>query len=1083
MTLVKNDVYIAFFESKKVIFMKKKYLWMLLFISVSSLYAEKPHKSDNSEAKEKISSVAHRLNLLRSEGLDALDRHNYLGAVEIFKEILLLKPEKWLEEKEYNEILIYLARAQIHTRQFSEAQKHLNSLLNEGLSDVLVYNRDALKAQIHYAKGQSKDAILILHRLIEQFPIQEWDLSDQKFYLKVKAKVDSYYEDLFSQAERCFQGGIYQETIPIYNEILEALKAGVYKPDRTPRLPFDLRMRMAYCLFENENYAKAKDVLLEAKKLYASLFEAESFHQLIVCCRELEEYDEALKLCGEFQTFKYEKDKQEPVLFETARLYYIQKQTAKSKQLLESLVGKLKQPYYDALSRFYLAKILLQERKYTEVEKILHPDRFNFEPESQLKCEWAYLRAEALYHRKQYEMALAGFKESLSHAKVKKMDWYSNALYNLGYCYLKLGEDHLKQTKSKEEFFMQAEETFNKLLDFKKTDQAILALARIYLLKHHYLKDPEAKQNICRLIEETTFEKMESELESGFILADMTSDPKAKAEIYQNLCSERYAKAQNYGKAWFYQAAFQNHIALLDQNEEGIKKAIDSYQLAYEYLKGYSHKLCIACVKNRIGAHLSSKQEGFQEAAYQYLSRFLETEAKDLKAPKAMQELGCLKAEVCLKLLSNGKKEYFQKGMEAISEVMALKEETLDLAYFIKSKLYFQNQDYTRAKEPLRHLIETKPSSNYIADCWFWLAQCNEMEGFDKQRTKEYRQKVYENFPASPLAAEAYFLYYSFGEYLEGDELALKHLENLKENFPTSPYVITSDYLLGLNKKHERKDLDGKILHAKDLSSSITYLSKAKNTFLEFYSKNLIPLSNLNYFTSVYYRCQLSIAQANLEKADECSGAKRQVWLEKAIQAFNEIFADFQNPNSPHAKQLYQEETIPNIYEEACFGRALALGKGGKVQEAEEALSQMIELYAQHKIEKGHYLSRAWYEMAMIAMAKQEYRDALEYYTHSENAMDQPMAGGEQIIELGIQQSLCYRFLGELDMAMLTLSKVINEGIISNLRVKAMVLRAEIYELQGRKELAQKQLEAASEKGGEWGKLATEKLVKEYGVN
>lgn len=1083
MTLVKNDVYIAFFESRKVIYMKKKHLWLLLFISVSTLNAETPQKSENTEAKDKVSSIAHRLNLLRSEGLDALDRHNYLGAVEIFKEILLLKPETWLEEKEYNEILIYLARAQIHTRQYTEAQKQLDGLIKEGLSDVLVYNRDALRAQIHYAKGQPKEAILILHRLIEQFPIQEWDLNDQKFYLKVKAKIDAYYEDLFSQAERCFQGGIYQETIPIYDEILVALKTGVYKPDRTPRLPFDLRMRMAYCLFQDESYSKAKEILLEAKKNYASLFEAESFHQLIVCCRELKEYEQALKLCDEFQTFKYEKAKQEPVLFETARLYYIQKQTLKSKRILESIVGQLKQPYYAALSRFYLAKILLQEKKYTEVEKVLHPDHFNFDPEDSLKCEWAYLRAEALYHRKQYEMALAGFKESLCHPKVEKMDWYPSALYNLGFSYLKLGEDHLKQAKSKEEFFSKAEETFNKLFNFQKTDQAILALARVYLLKHHYLKDADAKESVYQLIKDASFEKIESELESGFILADMTSDLKAKGVLYENLCSKKYEKALNYGKAWFYKAVFLNQIALLEQNEELFEQAIGSYQSAYQYLKPYSHKLCIACIKNMIGAYLSSKREGAQEKAYQYLSHFLESEAKDLKAPLATQELGCLKAEVCLKLLSYGKKEYFQKGIDALNEVIALNEETLDLAYFLRAKLYFQNKEYTKAKEPLRHLIDTKPSSSYIADCWFWLAQCNEMEGFDKQKTKEYRQKVFEEYPSSSLAAEAYFLYYTFGEYLEGDELAIKHLENLKEKFPNSPYLITSDYLLGLNKKQERKGLDGKVLQAKDLSASIAFLTKAKDAFLEFYGKNLIPLSNLNYFTSVYYRSLLSIAQANLEKADECSGAKRQVWLEKSIESFNQIYADFHNPSCPHAKQLYLEEVIPIIYEEACFGRAIALGKEGHIQEAEEALSELIELYAHHQIDKGHYLSRAWYEMAMIAMAKQEYQDALEYYTHAENTMNQPMAGGEQIIELGIQQSLCYRFLGELDRAMLTLSKVINEGIISNLRVKAMVLRAEIYELQGRKELAQKQLEAASEKGGEWGKLATEKLVKEYGVN
>jgi hypothetical protein len=44
-----------------------------------------------------------------------------------------------------------------------------------------------------------------------------------------------------------------------------------------------------------------------------------------------------------------------------------------------------------------------------------------------------------------------------------------------------------------------------------------------------------------------------------------------------------------------------------------------------------------------------------------------------------------------------------------------------------------------------------------------------------------------------------------------------------------------------------------------------------------------------------------------------------------------------------------------------------------------------------------------------------------------------------------------------------------------------MFLRSEIYVLQGRHELARKQLEATSKKGGEWAIKAKEKLDKDYG--
>ena len=68
-----------------------------------------------------------------------------------------------------------------------------------------------------------------------------------------------------------------------------------------------------------------------------------------------------------------------------------------------------------------------------------------------------------------------------------------------------------------------------------------------------------------------------------------------------------------------------------------------------------------------------------------------------------------------------------------------------------------------------------------------------------------------------------------------------------------------------------------------------------------------------------------------------------------------------------------------------------------------------------------------------------------------------------------------------MDKAILLLSKVVNDDTVSNLRIKAMYLRAEIYELQERFELARKQLEATSKKGGEWALKAKVKLEKEYG--
>lgn len=82
----------------------------------------------------------------------------------------------------------------------------------------------------------------------------------------------------------------------------------------------------------------------------------------------------------------------------------------------------------------------------------------------------------------------------------------------------------------------------------------------------------------------------------------------------------------------------------------------------------------------------------------------------------------------------------------------------------------------------------------------------------------------------------------------------------------------------------------------------------------------------------------------------------------------------------------------------------------------------------------------------------------------------------DEKLDLWIQQSQCHKEMKQLETAMLILSQVVNDETISAQRVKAMYLRAEIYELQGKPELAIKQLEATSTKGGEWALKAKQKL-------
>lgn len=123
-----------------------------------------------------------------------------------------------------------------------------------------------------------------------------------------------------------------------------------------------------------------------------------------------------------------------------------------------------------------------------------------------------------------------------------------------------------------------------------------------------------------------------------------------------------------------------------------------------------------------------------------------------------------------------------------------------------------------------------------------------------------------------------------------------------------------------------------------------------------------------------------------------------------------------------------------------------------------------------------------WYEKGKLAQMEKEHEEALQSFINAEKAThEHAELSPSEKLDLWIQQSICHQELNQLDNAMLLLSKVINDDVISPLRIKAMFLRAEIYELQGRPELAVKQLEAAARKGGEWAQKSQEKLEKVYG--
>ncbi|MCE5316324.1 MAG: tetratricopeptide repeat protein [Parachlamydia sp.] len=419
-----------------------------------------------------------------------------------------------------------------------------------------------------------------------------------------------------------------------------------------------------------------------------------------------------------------------------------------------------------------------------------------------------------------------------------------------------------------------------------------------------------------------------------------------------------------------------------------------------------------------------------------------------------------------LNAFKEGDEHAFDFLQEAIRLLESKDRQRADMALYLTHQLRFRQKKFDEAEQGFIELA--RKGGPLSCEAILFAAKCADEKG-EKDKAREYRRRIFDEYPEAPCAGEAYFQYYAYRDYVQGERAAIKHLQSMPTRFPDSSYLITAHYLIGMDEKRDRKNTQGKWIRKKNMNDSIEALQEVEAIFDKLDAAKKIPQDERAFFINVRYRATLERALANLAIAEESQGAKRQIFLQYAKEVFAQIRNDFSNPRHPLASQL-AEEVSPALLEESIYWLAQTHIKSGEDREAEKLLKQMLE----HSTK--YYLSRAWYELGLIAMRRHDYQKALDHLSQAEKTAGQNLLSADQKIDLWIQQSLCHKERHDLDQAMLLLSQAINDDTISSLRVKAMYLRSEIYALQGRHDLARKQLEATARKGGEWALKAKERL-------
>lgn len=891
----------------------------------------------------------------------------------------------------------------------------------------------------------------------------------------VKDEKSLDFQALHHYADELFHATLYANAISNYQKLLEAAHSGQYALD--PLAVNQIHFRIAQAYYDAQNYPAVITSLNEIDPL-----SSQELLLLAIAYRKLGEYDHTIEIITNSPNLGMQDD----LLFERGLSYFLSGRLNEAKLDFENLIQKKSTEELIHLSRLYLARIALAEDNYALAETYLQELERAFSEESPLRYEAAYLRGEMFFLKNDFLSAIHFFTLAIPKNHPEQAPWYSETLYHLGWSFLKMGDGIAISIEEQKLYLAKAEKIFLELLAISPQEKVSLALGQSYLTRGNRLKEKAGYDEAEKLLsQQGLFTSLEGQTQALLLRAEAASNYQARDAIYRNLTHERNSESSWYPKGWYLRGLndFEEGKASIEKNEpeEAIKafsRAAPSLKKAFEIFKSLDNTNAGLALKYYAQSLYFQNQANSNKLALTSLEQFIKDYPEILNSLQFPDEIYYLVGMISSRIAQDENDHKWgtlalNNLKEGISQYPAGK--YTDAMLHLLGTLYYKQQNFIMAEETFAKLTKQFPNSALAPEGLFWAARsAAELGGNGSDKSKTYYRQLFESYPQSSFAPEAYFLFYTYREYLQGDRAAIKHLQTLPEKYPQAPFAINAYYLIGLDYTRDRKSPEGKWIRKKNYTESIDAFQLAETAFNSLFQKWLIPENQLDLYNGIRYRATLERALANLSIAEESQGTKQAIYFEYAEEVLRKMLIELEKGNT-------NIKDFNTLEEESSYWLAQTCRKRNREIAAEKVLTEMLDKYKSAKITRGYFLSRTWYEKGLLAMHRKEPDAALQHLSQAENAAKGKILSTDQKLDLWIQQSICYRDLGELDHSLLTLSRVVNDDSISGLRLKAMYLRAEIYELQERPELARKQLEALSKKAGEWALKAKVKLEKDYG--
>lgn len=879
---------------------------------------------------------------------------------------------------------------------------------------------------------------------------------------------------LLDQANQHLDAALYFQAVPLFQQVFENPDSeSVLESTHGPDAYRKVRYSLAQALFFSENYNGVIEMLSKQSNLTPK-------EQLLLAIsyRKMGQFENSAHILNTnlSQSPTSPAHMRDRAQFELALTYFFWKKLPLAQDHFTQLLSKSNR--FAKLSELYLARIALLEHHAQDAYKRLQLLERNILEDDILRYELYYLLGTAVFQMHNYAEAAQYLEKATPLHHAQNSPWASETQYLLGWCYLKLADNPNLDRATQTKYFQLAESILQTLLEEKLDERTLLALGQCYLAKALTLNDNSAFEHAEILLTRRDIPlSREAQAHVLLLRAEATPTFATRDALYRRLTHEMPL----YAKGWYLRGLndLETGRSLLNSNQpeeasNAFQKAFLSFEEAFSLMKTADKSCAALSLKCQSQALYLQNTPEKQLQALKLLEKILTEMPEHLNSLDDPDEIYYLYAITAARIAeSDNEKQLWIAAEQALRN--GLKQypngKFVDSMLLLLGTLYYQQQQDEMAENTFVDLAIKRPNSARTGEALFWAARCADRQhNFDK--SKEYRRQIFEKHPDSSFAPEAYFTYYSYPEYLQGDRTAIKHLDSFPSKYSDATFLIHAKFLIGLDLKRDRKTAEGKWIRKKNLTASIDAFQEAEAAFDLLNARRGISEQDFDSLLTLRYRANLERALANFAIAEESEGAKQQIYLEYAQEVLLKLCDDFRNQENPLYSRLNSIEACHRIQEESTYWLSQAYLKESKETEAQEILALMLENYKSAKITRGYFLSRAWYEKGMIALRHSEYQQALDYLKKSEEAAKGNILDTEQRLDLWIQQSMCYRALHDLDNAILLLSKAINDDAISGLRIKAMYLRAEMYAQQNRYDLARRQLEATSKKGGEWARKA-----------